>query len=421
MKKILKSPVVIIISLILGCIIGIYFKKIVPYLKDINSVYISLLSMSATPLVICSIIINIEKVFKNKKILKMLGLFSALLMLLVGIFSFCSIYFFKDVLKPDENSMLVINKMISTNIVDQFENIAFYDDNSYIINKNQSNALKSFLFNIVPDNVFTALAENRMLQIIVFCMIFGGMLSFIKKEKRDNIKIVLEGIYMTLYKFICYVMLFMPFSLLTMIAKIVSDGSAIKIFATLPGLILVAISCMLITILISFIIVSICTRIGIKAQFKIMKQTIFTALATGSGMTTAMSCLEEAPKLGIDKNIIESIIPVTTFLCSIGVLIQTVIVSVYAIIIYNVSISFNLVIVVILGAILFSISTVSTSSQTAASMLGIVMDAFNLPLDVVGVIYILVGTFCSRFKTFCKLYPNLAVVAVLDRIYKSKL
>lgn len=299
MKKILKSPVVIIISLILGCIIGIYFKKIVPYLKDINSVYISLLSMSATPLVICSIIINIEKVFKNKNILKMLGLFSALLMLLVGIFSFCSIYFFKDVLKPDDSSMLVINKMISTNIVDEFENIAVYDDNSYIINKNQSNALKQFLFNIVPDNVFTA-------------------------------------------------------------------------------------------------------------------------LATGSGMTTAMSCLEEAPKLGIDKNLIESIIPVTTFLCSIGVLIQTVIVSVYAIIIYNVSINFNLVIIVILGAILFSISTVGTSSQTAVTMLGIVLDAFSLLLDVVGVIYILVGTFCSRFKTFCKLYPNLAVVAVLDRIYKSK-
>ena len=63
MKKFLRSPVVIIISLVLGGIIGIYFKKIVPYLKDINSVYISLLSMSATPLVICSIIINIEKVF----------------------------------------------------------------------------------------------------------------------------------------------------------------------------------------------------------------------------------------------------------------------------------------------------------------------------------------------------------------------
>lgn len=134
-----------------------------------------------------------------------------------------------------------------------------------------------------------------------------------------------------------------------------------------------------------------------------------------------MSCLEEAPQLGIDKNMIESIIPVTTFLCSIGVLIQTVIVSVYAIIIYNVSISFNLVIIVILGSILFSISTVGTPSQTAVTMLGIVLDAFNLPIGVVAVIYILVGTFCSRFKTFCKLYPNLAVVAVIDRIYKSKL
>ena len=109
-SQIVKSPVVIIISLVLGCVVGIYFKSIVPYLKDINSVYISLLSMSATPLVICSIIINIEKVFKNKSVLKMLGFFSALLMILVAFFSFCSIYFFKDVLEPDDNTMLIINK-----------------------------------------------------------------------------------------------------------------------------------------------------------------------------------------------------------------------------------------------------------------------------------------------------------------------
>ena len=54
--KFLLSPWTIIISMLFGVIIGIYFKELTRYLAPIGEIYISILKMSVLPVMIFRVV-----------------------------------------------------------------------------------------------------------------------------------------------------------------------------------------------------------------------------------------------------------------------------------------------------------------------------------------------------------------------------
>lgn len=419
-RKILESPITIFSSIISGCLAGLYIPNFIKSISIINDVYIKILTMIALPLIICAIIINVRKIFQEKGMLKIL------VILLLGMMFFSALLgvglssAFKSFIKPDDSSMIVLNKMDDTGIADSFGEL-----NVYNIDKNVENfkgvTIKDFFVNIFPDNIFAALANNQILQVIIFCIIFGSMLSFVPSKYSQTIISILEGVYEALYKFLDAAMVFVPFLLFMTMANIFTDESMVKLFGLFFNYILVYLIAMFSLILIAFIFVNLFTGRSITKQIVIMKRTIFTAIGTGSNLATTMVCVEDATKLGIDKNIVSSVLPISTLLCPIADIADAALLATFATIIYDIKLSLSVIVIIAVSSIFFAISISTVSTLVQVTMLTLIFTPLGLPTTVAAPIFILLGSIFDYVQTFCSIYTNLAITAVVDKKMKNKI
>ena len=130
--------------------------------------------------------------------------------------------------------------------------------------------------------------------------------------------------------------------------------------------------------------------------------------------------MKDAVKMEIDQNTVESIIPISTLLCPVGTIVQATIISVYIAIMHDLKLSISVIIIMIIGAIFYSISISNVTSVVAAAMLGIMLTPLGLPTDIGAVIWIIIDMFCEEIETFCGIYANLAVISVVDNKLKHK-
>ena len=91
------------------------------------------------------------------------------------------------------------------------------------------NSLEDFILHIFPDSAFRALAENEILQIVVFALFFGVALGAIG-EKGKGIMKALDALSELVFKMVGYVMQMAPFAVLgAMTAVVASKGLGILV------------------------------------------------------------------------------------------------------------------------------------------------------------------------------------------------
>ena len=195
----------------------------------------------------------------------------------------------------------------------------------------------------------------------------------------------------------------------------------VKLFGLFFNYILVYLIAMFSLILIAFIFVNIFTGHSITKQIVIMKRTIFTAIGTGSNLATTMVCVEDATKLGMDKNIVSSVLPISTLLCPIADIAGAALLATFATIIYDFKLSLSVIIIIAVSSIFFAISMSSVSTLVQVSMLGMIFTPLGLPTTVVVPIFILLGSTLDYVQTFCSVYTNLAITSVIDKKMKNKI
>ena len=71
-QKIIKSPIVLIISVILGSIIGLIFKKNILFLKPFGTIFLNLMFTIVVPLVFFTISSSIANMINLKRLGKIL-------------------------------------------------------------------------------------------------------------------------------------------------------------------------------------------------------------------------------------------------------------------------------------------------------------------------------------------------------------
>lgn len=90
-------------------------------------------------------------------------------------------------------------------------------------------SLEDFILHIFPDSAFRALAENEILQIVVFALFFGVALGAIG-EKGKGIMRALDALSELVFKMVGYVMQMAPFAVLgAMTAVVASKGLGILV------------------------------------------------------------------------------------------------------------------------------------------------------------------------------------------------
>lgn len=414
--KVLKSPVILILSIILGIVAGIYFPAAAPALKPLSTIYLSLLQMCVIPIVVSAVTINVGTLLQKENKRVFVKWITAVLTVFLIATSVCvSIGFLvADFISPGEEIKVLISDSGQAGEIDESKyvtNIEFYDNNA--VEEDTKYSLVSFLVSSIPSNIFSALSLGNMLMILFFFGVFGIMLTRIEPEFAAPFYKMFEGLSSAFNQLVNYILIPLPFAMFCVFTVQFSEEGMLEIVVSLLKLVIVIVASLMVLCSMFFLIIQRSTKCTGREHFLAVKRVLFITLGTSNCMATVAVAIEDSIQhLKLDKKITNAIMPIGITMCQSGVAGCTTIAAVFATTIYDVQIDLNSVMIIMVGAVMFSLSIIGVPGLVAVSMLSIVMTPLGMPSDLIILVYLAIIPIIDPFAIFTGVYGNFAIAAV---------
>ncbi|NLV76740.1 MAG: dicarboxylate/amino acid:cation symporter [Tissierellia bacterium] len=375
-KKQKSSTMKIFMGLLLGVIIGILVYNLPSgTFKDsiliggifelLGQVFLRGIMMMVIPLVFISLVNGVASIGDIKKLGRVGGR-TIVFYLATTAFAVSLALFLGYIMKPGIGLDLGAIEQIETTVSEKIP-------------------LVQVLFEMIPKNPISAMAEGNMLQIIVFAIITGVGLSVL--GDRVNIIIrIFEQLNELVMQMVNFVMIFAPIGVFGLIAKT---------FATVGYTVLIPLLKYIITVYIGFILHAGVVYSGIlkgftglspKKFYKKFFPVMSVAFSTASSNATVPINLDVNEKqLGVSKNIASFTIPLGATINMDGTAIMQGVTTFFIAQVYNVPLSIEAILTVVLTATLASIGTAGVPGA-GTIMLSMVLQSIGLPLEGIGLI-----------------------------------
>jgi len=165
------------------------------------------------------------------------------------------------------------------------------------------------ILHVFPENIAKSVAENQVLQVVVFSLMFGIALSLVKKDdKRRPMLAFTESLSEVMFKFTNIVMLFAPAGVLGAIAYTVAStgvgilGNLLKLLLTLYVALAVFLGLVLLPISLAF-------GVPLKKFLRAVAEPATIAFGTANSEAALPRAMEAMEALGVPRQIVSFIMP----------------------------------------------------------------------------------------------------------------
>lgn len=168
--------------------------------------------------------------------------------------------------------------------------------------------LKAFFAHVFPKSIFEAMANNEILQILVFSLFFGSALAFVKKSGQSTIVSGIEELTKVMFRITDYVMRFAPIGVFAaMAASITTEGiGVLASYGKLVGefyLGLAILWAILFGIGFLFLGCSLVTLSGL------MREPLLLAFSTASSEAAYPKTMTALERFGVSKRVSSFVLP----------------------------------------------------------------------------------------------------------------
>ncbi len=173
---------------------------------------------------------------------------------------------------------------------------------------NISRAGEGVRLDIFPENIAKAVAENQVLQVVVFSILFAMALAMVPEPKRRPMLAFAESLSETMFKFTNIVMLAAPIGVFGAVAYTVGHLGLgvllplLKLLATMYVALVVFITCVLFPI-------ALLARVPIKKFLSAAAEPVTIAFATASSEAALPRAMEEMEALGVPRETVAFVLP----------------------------------------------------------------------------------------------------------------
>ena len=299
MKKILKNykqTIILLLSLIIGGIIGMIFKEKTNVLKPFGDLFINMMFIIIVPIVFLTISTTIAKMENPKRLGKIL----LTIMCVIIITSLISVF----IGFISTKNITLINSENTKTILESLDESITLDNDLNILERTVS---------ILSVNDFSGLlSKNNIIAILVFAIMFGFAIRLSKKEGEKTLELLLSlnNVILNVLKIIMY---YAPIGLGCYFASLIGTfGNEI-----LVGYLKTFVVYHLICVFVYFVIYGLYAFIGggfkgFKSYFQNIIPATITALATCSSAASIPVNIENTKKMGVSDDVAETMIPIGT-------------------------------------------------------------------------------------------------------------
>ena len=164
------------------------------------------------------------------------------------------------------------------------------------------------IIDIFPENIAKSVAENQVLQVVVFSILFAMALALVPEAKRRPMLALAESLSETMFKFTNLVMLAAPIGVFGAVAYTVGHLGLgvllplLKLLATMYVALAIFITCVLFPI-------ALFARVPIKKFLSAAAEPVTIAFATASSEAALPRAMEEMEFLGVPRDTVAFVLP----------------------------------------------------------------------------------------------------------------
>ena len=249
----------------------------------------------------------------------------------------------------------------------------------------QGQGIYQTILDIFPANIIEAMANNQMLAIVFFSIIFGLALNK-TNHLTNNLSESFEKLNTVFMQLVVMIIAFAPIGVFCLIGKfVIADG--LNVFGEALKYVILLIATLFLHMFITYsVLIKFFTRLSLKTFFLKMKDVAVFAFSTSSSAATIPVTLKTVEKeLGVNKNVAAFVVPVGATINMDGTAIMQGMATIFIAQMSGIDLSLIQYVQVVLLAVATSIGTAAVPSA-GTNTLVIILQQFGLPLEAIGII-----------------------------------
>ncbi len=349
-------------AMVLGIILGVIFGEQVTVIKPLGKIFLNLLKMAALPLIVVNLVAGISSL-QDPKIFGRVGLKIMLYYTFTTICAICVGIGTAVALKPG---------------------LGFVLQGAYDGAIAKIPSFGDTIIGLLPSNPFSALAEGRFDQIVVFSAFLGVAILFLNKEDREELNHAFTTLASLFNKLVGIIMGYAPIGICALMACTVGVYGK-QLFGFLAKYLGASYISVLVMICVYTIFLAIFTKKSPAVFYRKAAPMIVTALGTSSSLAVVPISLSCADDMNIPRGISSFTIPLGSQVNKDGNGIMLAISFLFAAQAIGAPLSAGILIKAIFLALILTTGAGGVPGGGIVTI-AIIIDAFGLPVEVVGIV-----------------------------------
>ncbi len=408
----------ILIGMLLGLVFGFIMLQIDggkdfsdDWIKPLGTIFVKLLKLIAIPLILASLIKGISDLQDISKF-KTIGIRTIITYIITTVIAISIGLMLVNVLQPGSGvSEETITKLTST-----YSGSSDVQTKIVEATKQVESGPLQFLEDMVPDNAFNALSNNKLMLQVIFFSIFLGISMLLIGEKRAlPLKNFFDSLNDVVLKMVDLIMLTAPYAVFALLASVVVSSGDSDILVALAQYAGVVVFGLVLMITFYSIIVFTVTK---KNPFWFLKQISpaqLLAFSTSSSAATLPVTMERVEEhIGVHKEVSSFVLPVGATINMDGTSLYQAVAAVFIFQALGLELTFADQLTIVLTALLASIGSAAVPGAGMV-MLVIVLESVGMPPELLPIGLALIFA-VDRPLDMCRTVVNVtgdAMVAML--------
>ncbi|WP_103863874.1 dicarboxylate/amino acid:cation symporter [Aquimarina sp. I32.4] len=376
-------------QIMIGMILGIVFGFIMTtfswgkgitgdWIAPFGTIFVNLLKLIAVPLILASLIKGISDL-KDISKFKKIGGRTIIIYILTTVIAITIGLLLVNAFKPGEG----ITPETIEKLTKEYAGNAKISERIAEASRQKESGPLQFIVDMIPQNAFKAMSDNKMmLQVIFFAIFLGISMLLVKPSQSEPLKKFFDSLNDVVLKMVDLIMLTAPFAVFALLANVVVTSDDPDILLALLKYGGVVIFGLLLMIVFYCVLVAVITK---KSPFWFLKQISpaqLLAFSTSSSAATLPVTMERVEEhIGVDKEVSSFVLPVGATINMDGTSLYQAVASVFIMqVLWPEGLTFSNQITIVLTALLASIGSAAVPGAGMV-MLVIVLEAIGFPSD----------------------------------------
>lgn len=391
----------ILLSIFLGIICGIYLPQTMIKIKWIGQVFINLLKLIVLPLIFCAIVSAITSIGEVKK-LGSIGLYTLIYVLIsVSIAVVIGLTLF-NIFEPGKGvpaSLILVNASPM-----DLKPVPF----------------NSYLLSLFPPNIVAAAAKYEIMPIVFFSIAFSIACISVGARALPVVAFFV-GFREILIKMVIWLMYLTPLGLFSLLGAAIAEASIHHLLLeSLKGLgtfIVIFLLGLILQIIWQLLVVTILTKKNPLVFLKNAGDALITAFATSSSMATLPITMLVAKRQNVSDEVARFVLPLATTINLAGTAMYEAVSALFFCQILGYDLSILAQLGVFLTAIIAGMGATGIPESGLITMV-MVLKNVNVPTSAIGLL-LPFDRILDRFRTMTNVWGDLVCAATVDAMQQK--